>query len=143
MNVVAIAGKVFEVTLNKLSNGKSVAKVVVQVYGAGDYVDGKSKPGFIKAEFWDEQAEFVNKNFTKGDPIGVTGQWKQHLFEDKAGNKRRDDFIAMARASFVGAPKAAGEVSNEAAALVDAVAGTGGAGAGEPDPFDFAGVGNV
>lgn len=128
MNNVSISGKVYEVNTATLSNGKTVSKVIVQVYGAGDFVDGKSKPGFIKAEFWDKQSEFVQKNFEKGSYIGVTGQWRQKSFEDKNGNKRQDNFIGMANATFEGAPTETTSAPTT---------GSGTSSSGEVDPFVF------
>jgi len=49
---------------------------------------------FINCECWGKRAERIGMLF-KGNPLAVTGRWKQDSWEDKEGNKRRSDKLVV------------------------------------------------
>lgn len=50
--------------------------------------DAEKKTDFIRIVVWRERAEFVSRNFGKGDPMGVEGSIQTRDYEDKTGAKR-------------------------------------------------------
>ena len=48
----------------------------------------KDQVSFVECGAWDKRGEFVQKFFTKGKSIAVTGPFVQRRWDDKDGNSR-------------------------------------------------------
>ena len=48
--------------------------------------DKEREVDFINLVAWQATAEFITRNFTKGQPMLVEGRLQQRKYEDKAGN---------------------------------------------------------
>lgn len=84
LNKAIIAGNITrDIELRQTTSGISVASFSVAVNRSKKRVDGKyiQETDFIDCQAWDKKAEFLNRNFRKGDPVCVVGfirkrQWK-------------------------------------------------------------------
>lgn len=90
LNHITIMGRlVREPELRRTGSGVAVASFTVAVdrdYGSGGQ---EKETDFIDCVAWRGTAEFVQKNFGKGDMIVVDGRLQIRQWEDKDGNKRR------------------------------------------------------
>lgn len=102
MNIIAIKGRlVRDPEVKKTSNGISVCTITVAVdraYSGG----GEKQTDFFDCVFWRQGAEFVNKYFSKGKEIIVTGEMQSRKWQDKDGNNRVSWEIQNAHAEFCG-----------------------------------------
>lgn len=64
--------------------------------------DGTRATDFINCVAWRNTAEFICKNFGKGDMIGVVGEIQTRKYKDKDGNTRTAFEIIVDEASFCG-----------------------------------------
>lgn len=83
--------------------------------------DGDQTCDFINIQTWRQQAEFVNRYFTKGKPILVCGQLQTRTWTDKDGNKRYSTEVVADEVSFVGGKETNTEQKNEPSANGDYV----------------------
>ena len=60
----------------------------------------KDTTDFINCVAWRQQAEFLNKYFSKGDPVEVVGTLTSRSYEDKDGNKRTAFEVVCDEVSF-------------------------------------------
>lgn len=102
MNIIAIKGRlVRDPELRKTPNDISVCTITVAVdraYSSG----GEKQTDFFDCVFWRQGAEFVNKYFSKGQEIIVTGEMQSRKWKDKDGNNRISWEIQNAHAEFCG-----------------------------------------
>ena len=88
MNIIAIKGRlVRDPEVRKTPNDISVCTITVAVdraYSGG----GEKQTDFFDCVFWRQGAEFVNKYFSKGKEIIVTGEMQSRKWQDKDGNNR-------------------------------------------------------
>lgn len=102
MNIIAIKGRlVRDPELRKTPNDISVCTITVAVdraYSSG----GEKQTDFFDCVFWRQGAEFVNKYFSKGKEIIVTGEMQSRKWHDKDGNNRISWEIQNAHAEFCG-----------------------------------------
>lgn len=57
------------------------------------YIDKKTKEEVNKVQYfnvtaWNNNANYLNSNFSKGDLIRISGELKSETYEDKDGNSR-------------------------------------------------------
>lgn len=57
---------------------------------------------FIDCIAWGKTADFVQKWFKKGSPMGVKGHIQTRMWEDKQGNKRKSTELVVEEVSFAG-----------------------------------------
>lgn len=84
LNKAIIAGNITrDIELRKTPSGISVASFTVAVARSKKGKDGNyiQETDFIDCQAWDKKAEFLGRNFRKGDPVCVLGsirkrQWK-------------------------------------------------------------------
>lgn len=79
---------------------------------------GEKKCDFFDIVAWRATAEFVVRNFTKGQPILITGRLQTRDWEDRDGNKRRAIEIIAENCYFAGG-KAAEKPAEAKPVLVD------------------------
>ena len=90
LNHIVIMGRlVKDPELRTTNSGVSVASFTVAVdrdFGKGE--NGEKATDFIDCTAWRQTGEFVNKYFSKGRMIVVSGSLQSRKWEDKEGNKR-------------------------------------------------------
>ena len=70
MNNLSISGRlVYEPELKETNNGTKMIRTRIAV----NRNDKNKTVDFFNVQFWSKTAEFVNKYFSKGDPIEITG----------------------------------------------------------------------
>lgn len=63
---------------------------------------GERQADFLTCVAWNGTAEFVSRNFSKGNMIAVTGSIQTRTYDDKTGQKRTVSEIAVREVSFCG-----------------------------------------
>jgi len=63
----------------------------------------KREVDFIDFEAWQKTAEFIERNFKKGQLIAVVGEITTNSYTDKEDKKRKDTYIKVQEAHFAGA----------------------------------------
>lgn len=89
LNIVVLMGRlVANPTLRYTQSQTPVASFTIAV--DRDYQTGGSEKqtDFVECTAWRHTAEFVNKYFTKGQMIVVSGSLQSRKWQDKAGNNR-------------------------------------------------------
>ena len=65
--------------------------------------DGSRQTDFIDCVAWKSTAEFLARNFDKGDPLAISGAIQTRMWEDKQGQKRKAVEVIAAEVHFCGA----------------------------------------
>ena len=108
LNRIDIQGRlVRDPELRRTQNGVAVTSFTLAV--ERDYCEaGKDREAdFIDCVAWRGTAEFIDKYFTKGRMMIVTGRLQIRNWQDKEGNKRRSAEV-MAESVFFADSRAAG-----------------------------------
>lgn len=71
--------------------------------------EGQQDTDFIPIVAWRSTAEFICRNFAKGDNILICGQLQQRGFVDRDGAKRTVYEVLAEEVSFAGYPRRASE----------------------------------
>lgn len=92
--------------------GRLVANPEMRMVGSGQNVTRfriacdrdfeRNKADFFDCVAWRATAEFVEKYFSKGDPILIAGRIQMRDWEDREGNKRRSFEIIANNVYFCG-----------------------------------------
>ena len=88
--------------LKSTQSGTLVTGFTVAVARRVKSQDGTRPTDFINCVAWRNTAEFICKNFGKGDMIGVVGEIQTRKYKDKDGNNRTAFEIIIDEASFCG-----------------------------------------
>lgn len=115
LNRVVLMGRLTKAPeLRYTQNQTSVASFTIAV--DRDYQTGGSEKqtDFVECTAWRHTAEFVNKYFTKGQMIVVSGSLQSRKWQDKAGNNRVSWEVVADSVHFCGDKK--GETVNVSAA---------------------------
>ena len=64
--------------------------------------DGEYQTDFFNVTAWRQTGEFVDRYFTKGKLIGITGRLEQTSWQDRDGNTRRSVQINATSVCFAG-----------------------------------------
>lgn len=100
LNSVNIIGRLTaDPELKKTQSGLSVCSFTIA--NGRKLNDGKEETSFVEIETWNGTAEFVEKWFSKGKPICVSGRIKTRSYEDKNGNKRKAWAVVATSVDFV------------------------------------------
>lgn len=99
--------------LKQTQNGKSVLSFCMAVNRRFKQ-DGKREADFLDCVAWDKTAEFIAKNFTKGDGIAIVGELRTRTYEDKQGSKRKATEVYIVEAEFCGSRAKADGTETEA-----------------------------
>jgi single-strand DNA-binding protein len=67
--------------------------------------DWKNEADFIPCIAWRQQGEFVNRYFSKGDRILVSGRIQPRSWDDKNGEKRYATEVIVEEVEFCESPK--------------------------------------
>lgn len=86
--------------LKSTQNGVSVTSFTLAV--ARPYVkDRDPETDFINCVAWRNTAEFICRNFDKGNMLGVQGSFQMRKYDDKDGNHRTAFEVVVEKADFV------------------------------------------
>lgn len=88
LNHIVIMGRIArDIELRRTGSGTAVASFAVAV--DRDFSkDGNRETDFIDCVAWGKGGEFVERNFSKGKMIVVSGRLQIRKWEDRNGNKR-------------------------------------------------------
>ena len=115
LNHITIMGRIArDIELRRTGAGVAVASFTVACdrdFGQ----DGQKETDFIDCVAWRGTAEFVDRNFSKGKMIVVSGRLQIRKWEDKNGNKRSTAEIVADNVYF-GEKKDVGQKYEEAMA---------------------------
>ena len=114
MNNVIISGRIAnELSIKELGDKK---KLSIRI--AVPRNDKNKTADFFNAQAWNNNAEFINKYFHKGDPIELTGKLRTDNYEKQDGTKVYETYILVSEAGFTlskGKTEAAGNTAPNAA----------------------------
>ena len=113
INKVIILGNIStEIELKQTQSGLSVCSINVVVYRISKETNEK-KADFFSVVAWREKAEFVSRNFTKGQAIAVVGRLENREWTDKQNNKRISTEIIADEISFAGSKESSTEAKSQ------------------------------
>ena len=103
LNTVILMGRLTaDPELRTTTSGTSVTSFTIAV--DRNYVkSGEDRQtDFINLVAWRTTAEFIERNFRKGQMIAIRGSMQQRTYEDKNGNKRTAIDVVMDEVHFCG-----------------------------------------
>ena len=100
--VFLVARMTREPELRTTANGVSVTSFSVAVNRRYKNADGGYDADFPNCVAYRQTAEFIAKNFTKGQQIGLVGSIQTRTYDDKEGKKVYVTEVAVDEAYFVG-----------------------------------------
>ena len=110
INKVIILGNIStELELKQTQSGLSVCSFNVAVNRYRE-----SKADFFPVTAWRERAEFVTRNFKKGQGIAIVGKLENREWTDKQNNKRISTEIIAEEISFAGGKDSASQRAESA-----------------------------
>lgn len=89
--------------LRRTPTGKDVCKFTIACEREFKSKDGKRLTDFIDCVAWDKAAEFISRNFIKGQMTVVVGRLETSTFKDNKGVNRKATELVVNSASFCGA----------------------------------------
>jgi len=109
LNHITIMGRITkDIELRRTSSGTPVASFTVAV--DRDFSgNGQKETDFIDCVAWRGTAEFVERYFSKGKMIAVSGRLQIRKWEDKNSNKRNTAEVVAESVYFADSKKDAGE----------------------------------
>ena len=112
LNHITIQGRICnETELRRTSNGVAVVSFTVAVDRDFKSEGGEKETDFIDCVAWREKGEFIQKYFTKGKMIVVSGRLQTRNWTDKEGVKRKTSEVKVENAYF-GEAKGAAPANN-------------------------------
>ncbi len=106
LNKVIIAGNItHDIELRQTQLGVSVASFSVAVSRGKKGTDGNyiQETDFIDCQAWDKKAEFLGRNFHKGDPVCVLGSIRKRQWKANDGTNRYATEVVADDILFAGA----------------------------------------
>lgn len=89
MNSINIIGRLTHTpTLSTTPSGVNYMRFSVAVDSARTDADGNRLTDFFNCVAWRNTAEFIARNFGKGQVIGVTGSMNSRSYQGKDGNNK-------------------------------------------------------
>lgn len=91
LNKAIIAGNItHDIELRQTPSGISVASFSVAINRSKKGSDGNyiQETDFIDCQAWDKKAEFLGRNFRKGDPVCVVGSIRKRQWKANDGTNR-------------------------------------------------------
>lgn len=103
LNQIALMGRMTrEPELRQTQGGKAVAAFSLAVDRDFAPDGGERQADFIDIVVWGKTAEFVARNFTKGQLAAVSGRLQIRDWTDRDGGKRRSAEVIADRVYFCG-----------------------------------------
>lgn len=124
LNHITAAGRLTkDPELRRTQNGVAVASFTIACDRDIKDACGNKQTDFIDCVAWRNTAEFVDKYFTRGRMVIVSGRLQMREWTDKNGNKRRNAEILAENVYFADSKRAVENTENnetkEAAQTVD------------------------
>lgn len=102
--VILVGNLTEEPQLKATPSGVAVVSFRIAV-GRRFKSEGQPEADFFTIVAWRNTAEFIGRNFTKGDSILICGQLQQRMYTDKDGAKRSVVEVVADEVSFAGYKK--------------------------------------
>lgn len=103
INNVTIMGRLTQTPeIKSTGNGVEVTSFCVAVDRGYQRQGEERQTDFINCVAWRQTAVFINKYFSKGQMIALTGSLQTRNYEDKTGAKRTATEVVVDSASFCG-----------------------------------------
>ena len=119
MNTVALIGRIcHDLEIKSTGSGTSVLRFTIAVDRNYQPSGKEREADFIDCLAWRNTAEFISRNFKKGQMIAVTGEIQTSTYE-KDGQKRKKVDVVVNNCSFCG-NKPKEEKKEEFEEIVDA-----------------------
>lgn len=109
MNCVQIVGRICRDPELRTNGDTTVTKFSVAV----DRRFKKDEADFISCVAFGKTAEFIDKYFSKGNRIGITGEWRSGSYTNKDGNKVYTNDCVVTTAEFVESKKESAPAQND------------------------------
>lgn len=109
MNCVQIVGRLCKAPELRTNGDTTVTKFSVAV----DRRFKKDEADFISCVAFGKTAEFIDKYFSKGNRIGITGEWRTGSYTNKDGNKVYTNDCVVTTAEFVESKKDSAPAQND------------------------------
>ena len=110
LNHITIMGRITkDIELRRTGAGVAVASFTVAVDRDFKDSNGQKETDFIDCVAWRQTGEFVDRNFSKGKMIVVSGRLQKRKWEDKNGNKRETAEIVAENVYFGDSKPSVGE----------------------------------
>lgn len=113
MNLVVISGRLGkDPEVTKTTTGKSVVNISIAI---DDYKpsDENTKGNWQQCQFWNNAAEYLADNASKGDKIVVQGRLSNESWEDNDGNTRYKNCVIVSNWEFEDKVKGNKTVANK------------------------------
>lgn len=109
LNRVILMGRIAQdLVIKQTANGNSVLTFNVAVDRQFVRQGEERQTDFITCVAWRQQAEFINRYFSKGRMIAVEGNLRTRTYDDKNGTKHYVTEVYVDSVSFTGEPKKEG-----------------------------------
>lgn len=105
INVVVLQGRFTDTPeLRTIPNGTAVTTFTLAVSRSYVKAGEDRKTDFIDFVAWHKTAEFITKNFAKGQTIGITGHLQTDTYTDREGKSRKRVEVYVDRVDFLEKP---------------------------------------
>ena len=88
--------------LRRVAEDKAVVSFTIACDRDYRNKDGEREADFIDCEAWGNDAEFISREFQKGDVIVLSGKLKTRLYDDREGKKRKSVTLRVTDEYFSG-----------------------------------------
>lgn len=102
MNKCIMIGRLCRDVEVRTNNDKSVARFTIAVNRRFKSANGEYEADFISCTAFGATADFINKYFAKGSPIGIVGRWATGSYTNNEGAKVYTNELIVEEAEFVG-----------------------------------------
>jgi single-strand DNA-binding protein len=121
LNTITLQGRFTETpVLKTTNNGAAVTAFTLAVPRDYKTKDGKEITDFIDFVAWEKKAEFITRNFARGEMTTISGSLETRKYEDKDGNKRTAYEVKVEKVYFAGGKKSDnGQATPQAAPAQD------------------------
>lgn len=114
INSVVLMGRLCaDPELRTTTTGREVCSIRIAVDRSFVPQGQERQADFINCTAWGATATFINRYFSKGSMIAVTGRIQTRTYEDRDGNRRNAFEVVIDQASFTGSKSEAGSRGND------------------------------
>ena len=103
LNTITLQGRFTETpVLKTTNNGAAVTAFTLAVPRDYKTKDGQEITDFITCVAWEKKAEFITRNFARGEMTTISGSLETRKYEDSNGNKRTAYEVKVEKVYFAG-----------------------------------------
>ena len=104
LNTISLMGRfTSQPELQTTPSGISTVSFTVAVQRDYAGQDGRREADFIDCVAWRNTAEFITRNFSKGDLVALTGSLQTRVYTDRDGKTRKSVVVQVGSIYFTGA----------------------------------------